>query len=38
MNDEMIEALKKMQESGWGIGGKLVEESKEIEANYKLED
>lgn len=36
MTPEMIEALKAMQESGWGVGGRLVEESPDIEANYSL--
>ena len=38
MNPEMIKALQKMQEAGWGVGGKLVEESEEIEANYSIEE
>ena len=36
MNEEMVEALKAMQDSGWGVGGRLVEEDPRIEANYRI--
>lgn len=38
MNDDMIDALLAMQDSGWGVGGRLVEEEPRIEANYEIEE
>jgi len=38
MNDELVKALIAMQESGWGVGGRLVNESDKIESNYQIGD
>ncbi len=37
MNPKLLEALKNMQASGIRVGGRLVEESPDIEASYSVE-
>jgi hypothetical protein len=36
MNEATVKALLAMQDSGWGVGGSIVEDDVRIEANYKI--